>query len=552
MQITLRLKLTLWYSFLLALTLVGIGVLSFITVSNELRANLDTSLENVAAALDDIIRQKQEETQLPLKPSKKSKKKKKHEKNDDFAFLRTTPENNQKNTEKRKRQQDNILKYSNGINDVNDSSSSVPISQQQEEMDAIWVAVYQHILLNSKNYFIQVTDLDNQIVWKSENLRQDSLPLVFDARATVSSQVQLPIVKRTDYTLIGSGGEHLRVATRLSKFAQVSVAYPEEEIQQTLRELFSAYTIAFPVAIFVSMFGGWLLARFSLKPVDRIINAAHEITAHNLNQRLPMPSSNDEIARLTSTLNEMIERLQDSFEQIRQFTSDVSHELRTPLAILMGEMELALRSPKQNLQYKETIMSALEEVTRLSKVVQSLLEISRAETGQVKITFEPLNLSATIKDIAEDMQIWAEEKGIKLDSIIEDNIMIMADYVRIHQTLINVIDNSIKYNRPNGSVLVRMQTDGDFAVIRISDTGVGIPEDSIEHIFDRFFRVDKARSRDVDGTGLGLAIVKWIVESHHGQIDVESQLGKGTMFTIKFPLADKMSDAEGTHRLLSE
>jgi two-component system OmpR family sensor kinase len=292
------------------------------------------------------------------------------------------------------------------------------------------------------------------------------------------------------------------------------------------------------------MFGGWLLARFSLKPVDRIINAAHDITAHNLSRRLPMPSSNDEIGRLTSTLNEMIERLQDSFEQIRQFTSDVSHELRTPLAILMGEMELALRSPKQNVQYKETIMSALEEVTRLSKVVQSLLEISRAETGQVKIDFLPLNLSDTIRDIAEDMQILAEEKGIKLESIIEDNIIIMADYVRIHQTLINVIDNSIKYNRPNGSVLVRMQADTNYAVIRVSDTGVGIPEDSLEHIFDRFFRVDKARSRDVDGTGLGLAIVKWIVESHHGSIDVESQLGKGTMFTIKFPLAATIQQTE--------
>ena len=545
MQITLRLKLTLWYSFLLALTLVGIGVLSFITVSNELRTNLDTSLENVAAALDDIIKQKQDETQQPLKPSKKSKKKKKNEKNDDFAFLRSTPDQesltNRQNRNQRKNDQDRV----NNISDTSLLQNTPNVSTQQEEMDAIWVAVYQHILLNSKNYFIQVADKDNQIVWKSENLRQDSLPLVFDARITLNNvEVNLPIVKRTDFTLIGSGGEHLRVATRLSKFAQVSVAYPEEEIQQTLRELFSAYTIAFPIAIFISMFGGWLLARFSLKPVDKIINAAHDITAHNLSRRLPMPSSNDEIGRLTSTLNEMIERLQDSFEQIRQFTSDVSHELRTPLAILMGEMELALRSPKQNVQYKETIMSALEEVTRLSKVVQSLLEISRAETGQVKIDFLPLNISDTIRDIAEDMQILAEEKGIKLESIIEDNIIIMADYVRIHQTLINVIDNSIKYNRPNGSVLVRMQTDSQRAVIRISDTGVGIPDDCLEHIFDRFFRVDKARSRDVDGTGLGLAIVKWIVESHHGTIDVESQLGKGTMFTIKFPLASIISQTE--------
>ncbi|MBK7986760.1 MAG: HAMP domain-containing protein [Ignavibacteria bacterium] len=543
MQITLRLKLTLWYSFLLALTLVGIGVLSFITVSNELRTNLDTSLENVAAALDDIIKQKQDETKQPLKPPKKSKKKKKNEKNDDFAFLHSTPYNEVTSSRINNNKRDATLERT--LNDSSLSQNSPVMSQQQEEMDAIWVAVYQHILLNSKNYFIQVADKDNQIVWKSENLRQDSLPLVFDARITLNNVgVNLPIVKKTDYILIGSGGERLRVATRLSKFAQVSVAYPEEEIQQTLRELFSAYTIAFPVAIFISMFGGWLLARFSLKPVDRIINAAHDITAHNLSRRLPMPSSNDEIGRLTSTLNEMIERLQDSFEQIRQFTSDVSHELRTPLAILMGEMELALRSPKQNVQYKETIMSALEEVTRLSKVVQSLLEISRAETGQVKIDFLPLNLSDTIRDIAEDMQILAEEKGIKLESIIEDNIIIMADYVRIHQTLINVIDNSIKYNRPNGSVLVRMQADTNYAVIRVSDTGVGIPEDSLEHIFDRFFRVDKARSRDVDGTGLGLAIVKWIVESHHGSIDVESQLGKGTMFTIKFPLAATIQQTE--------
>ena len=545
MQITLRLKLTLWYSFLLALTLVGIGVLSFITVSNELRTNLDTSLENVAAALDDIIKQKQDETQQPLKPSKKSKKKKKNEKNDDFAFLRSGSDKESMISRQKRSQKSNGQDRAKSISDSSILQNPPNISTQQEEMDAIWVAVYQHILLNSKNYFIQVADKDNQIVWKSENLRQDSLPLVFDARNTLNNvEVNLPIVKRTDFTLIGSGGEHLRVATRLSKFAQVSVAYPEEEIQQTLRELFSAYTIAFPIAIFISMFGGWLLARFSLKPVDKIINAAHDITAHNLSRRLPMPSSNDEIGRLTSTLNEMIERLQDSFEQIRQFTSDVSHELRTPLAILMGEMELALRSPKQNVQYKETIMSALEEVTRLSKVVQSLLEISRAETGQVKIDFLQLNLSDTIRDIAEDMQILAEEKGIKLESIIEDNIMIMADYVRIHQTLINVIDNSIKYNRPNGSVLVRMQADSQCAVIRISDTGVGIPDDCLEHIFDRFFRVDKARSRDVDGTGLGLAIVKWIVESHHGTIDVESQIGKGTMFTIKFPLAGIITQTE--------
>lgn len=535
MHITLRLKLTLWYSFLLALTLIGIGVISYVTVSNELRSNLDTSLGNVASALDKIIKQKQEETRQPFKLTKKQKKKKKNEKKDDFAFLRnSTKESNEPNndpvkTDRRKRIDTNTLVETAILDSLTNQS------HQQEEPDEIWTAVYQHILLNSKNYFIQVNDLENQIVWKSENLRQDSLPLVFDAGTSINSGIKLPIVKITDYQLVGERSARLRVANHLSPIAQISVAYPEEEIQQTLRELFAAYMIAFPVVILLSMIGGWLLARFSLKPVDKITTAAHEITAHNLNQRLPMPSSNDEIARLTATLNEMIERLQDSFEQIRRFTSDVSHELRTPLAILMGELELALRSPKTPGQYVETITSAMEEVTRLSKVVQSLLDISRAETGQVRINFEPLNLSATIRDIAEDMQILAEEKGIKLDSIVEDNVTIYADDVRIHQLLINIIDNSIKYNRPNGSVLVRMQRDEGYAIIRISDTGVGIPKDNIEHIFERFFRVDKSRSRDVEGTGLGLAIVKWIVEAHNGEINVESEFGKGTMFTITLP-----------------
>jgi hypothetical protein len=195
MQITLRLKLTLWYSFLLALTLVGIGVLSFITVSNELRTNLDTSLENVAAALDDIIKQKQDETKQPLKPPKKSKKKKKNEKNDDFAFLRSTPYNEVTSSRINNNKRDATLERT--LNDSSLSQNSPVMSQQQEEMDAIWVAVYQHILLNSKNYFIQVADKDNQIVWKSENLRQDSLPLVFDARITLNNVgVNLPIVKK--------------------------------------------------------------------------------------------------------------------------------------------------------------------------------------------------------------------------------------------------------------------------------------------------------------------------------------------------------------------
>jgi heavy metal sensor kinase len=296
------------------------------------------------------------------------------------------------------------------------------------------------------------------------------------------------------------------------------------------------------MVLLISTFGGFILARVSLKPIDDLATSAREITASNLSNRLPEPKTNDEVARLTYTLNEMIARLEGSFNQIKQFTADVSHELRTPLAILTGELEVALRSDKSPEEYQTLLISALEEVGRLSKVVRTLLDLSRAETGQVSIDHQTVNLSTMLDDLSEDAMILAEERSISVGSMIEPNIVIDGDSVRLHQALLNIVDNAIKYTPEGGDILMRLVKEGDRAILRVSDTGVGIAPEHLPHIFDRFYRADQARSQDIQGNGLGLSIVKWIIEAHEGTIRAESTQDKGTMITIVLPILDSAID----------
>ncbi len=515
MKISLRLRLTAWYSIILSITLVALGIAAYLSVQTDLHQNLEQSLQRVAYALDDIIKKKQKETLQPLKPasvrSKKRTKKDSEHPADNFAFFRNAP-----------------------INSIRDSTlldSLADSTNVSDEPDEVWTAVYEHILLNSKNYYIQIADPSNRIVWRSDNLQSDSLVISqnFDAEADNNGTIQQPI----RYTL---NKQPLLIVQLHTQRANIIVGYTVEEIESTLRELFFSLVIAFPIVLIISTAGGWFLARISLRPVDDIINSAEEITAHNLSHRLPMPPTNDEIARLTMTLNSMIERLEQSFNQVRQFTADASHELRTPLAILMGEIEVVLRRDHSAVVYREVLTSALEEVMRLTTVVKNLLDISRAETGQVKIVLEPFSISELTNEIAEDMKVLALEKDIALYAEIEPNIWIMGDKVRLHQALLNVLDNSIKYNQVEGSVKIQLWRESDNCIIKISDTGIGISEEALPYIFDRFYREDKARSQDIQGNGLGLSIVKWIIEQHNGSIVAESNKDNGTSFTVRLKM----------------
>ncbi|MFZ9760843.1 MAG: ATP-binding protein [Candidatus Kapaibacteriota bacterium] len=510
-SISLRFRLVFWYSAIVTLTLLVFGIAAYLTVSQDLYQNLDASLERVATSLDFIIRKKQKETMQPLRPANQRRKKSRRNQQeiitDSFAFFRN----------------------STSINDTMRVSRS---DSAEIYEDPVWSAVYEHILFNPKNYYIQIADLNGQIVWRSDNLDTNTLPLLDES----ISPNGIPFI--STLTTFKGQSQNLRLYRKKTAKAFITVGYSLEEIDSTLYELFNALLIGFPIVLFISTLGGFILARISLKPIDDLSRSAREITASNLSNRLPEPKTNDEVARLTHTLNDMIARLEDSFNQIKQFTADVSHELRTPLAILTGELEVALRSDKSPEEYQSLLISALEEVGRLSKVVRTLLDLSRAETGQVTIEHTNVNLSTMLDDLSEDAMILAEERSISVGSMIEPGIVIDGDSVRLHQALLNIVDNAIKYTPSGGDILMRLVKEGDRAILRVSDTGVGIAKEHLPHIFDRFFRADQARSQDIQGNGLGLSIVKWIIEAHEGTIRAESTPGKGTMITIVLPILE--------------
>ena len=503
-KITLRAKLALMYGTLIALTMVAVAAIAYITVSNELMANLDASLARASSSLLAVLKREQAQAKKPLLPKRSRK-----------VNIR------------RDRLRLPLL-------DQTSREYVGPVLPDDTTMieDPVWSAVYEHMLLNSSNYILQVADNLGSIVWRSENLSKDSLPTIvmYEAEGARIDDNKL----MSHYWL---RGERYRIVMMKSDIASVTAAYPLSEIDATLRRLFSMMLYALPMALVVSIFTGWLIAGRSLRPVDEITRLARQITASNLGQRLPGSPNNDEIGRLIETLNEMIARLESSFAQVRQFTSDASHELKTPLAILMGELELALRRTMTADEYKSTVESCLEEVERLTHVVQGLLELSRAETGQFVLEKTDVRLSVLVVDVCDDVMLLAESKHVELTTDIQADVHVTGDKVRLHQALLNVIENAVKYTPARGSVRVELRRVEDQIRLLVSDTGIGIAQEHLPFLFDRFYRVDQARSKSIHGTGLGLSIVKWIVDAHGGTIKVSSSEGSGTTMQITLPSA---------------
>ncbi len=505
MKFTLRTRLALLYGALVALTTAVFGVVAYYTVSNELYHNLDTSLLRACTGLLAVVQREHDELQRPLEPVRQRR-------GDEaerslFAFL----------------QRSSLRDFVGPV--------PVPDSVLTEKEDPVWTAVYEHVLLNSSTYLLQVRSADGNVVWRSENLLADTLPQL---------SAMLPLGERTSDRVamwMDIRGVRYRVAAVQDSVAEVAAAYPVDEVDATLRRLFSLLLYAIPTLIVISMFMGWFMARRALKPVDSIVRAARRITAERLAERLPVTDSKDEIGRLIETLNEMIARLERSFEQVRQFTADASHELKTPLAIMMGEVEVALRAPDLSEGARQTLESCLEEVVRLTHVVQGLLDLSKAESGQLSIEKRPVEVSVMIADLADVIEILAEKKNIRVEANIQPNLVVTGDAVRLHQAFLNVLENAVKYTLNGGLVVITLTAEFQHVVLKVADTGVGIPQDQISKIFDRFYRVDHSRSQEIQGTGLGLSIVKWIVETHGGTITVQSTPGEGTNFTITLPRA---------------
>jgi heavy metal sensor kinase len=311
---------------------------------------------------------------------------------------------------------------------------------------------------------------------------------------------------------------------------------PYNQIEVVLHGLLLTLAIYMPFVVSLAVAGGYWLMRRSLQPVDEITRRAEGITSTNLSERLPVIRTGDELERLSISLNRMIERLDEAFQHINRFSADASHELRTPLTILQLELEGIAQNYREESGVGEQIGSALEETHRMSRIVESLLAISRLDAGEVKMERTLIDFGELVASTVDEMALLADEKSIALRTRATNGIYLEGDRTRLQQVIVNLIDNAIKYTQEGGKIAVSVARDANTAVLEVSDNGPGIPSDCLPHVFERFYRADKARSRARGGAGLGLSIVKAICAAHAAEVKVSSQPGQGSCFRVELPL----------------
>ncbi len=486
---SIRTKLTVWYTLLVLVTLVAFGLAAYYYTRNQLSNNLDISLKAEVRWVKDFISPQASK----VKPSKASI--------------------------------DALLRKKSTTLPQRFIGPLPPDTPEAEEADEIWNHIFKHSLVSQKKTFIQVEDKKGVVIYRNYSLGLD----------TLFTPDNLPL----DSIVVSTtrqGNEKLRMAMLRDRNFTILVAYSLNELDDVLENLFSIFLYLIPVTVGLSVLGGLYLAHKALAPVDDVTQRARKITAENLDQSIPARDVDDEIGRLINTMNDMIRRLHNSFAVMRQFSSDASHELRTPLTIMRGEIELALRSDKSPEEYRRVLASTLEEIVRLKSIIDNLLLLGKADQGAVELQFEEVHLDDLIRDLHDDSEVLAEPKNITVELKKAEPLTVVGDRGRLRQLFLNIVDNAIKYTPDGGYVAISVEQQNGTAVVAVQDTGIGIPPQDLERIFERFYRVDKARSREMGGTGLGLSIAKWIAEVHRGSISVQSELNKGSTFTVRLPI----------------
>ena len=336
-------------------------------------------------------------------------------------------------------------------------------------------------------------------------------------------------------------GELMLVAVRPvqidGRTVLVEEGFSKAGITATLRAWMVALAWSLVLLIALTMMGGYFVAFRALRPVDVIIDAAERISSRNLSERLPVPKTRDELERLSTALNNMIRRLEESFQYTQRFLADASHELRTPLTILQAELEAMLGNTAGDPEQREVAASALEEVERLRNIVESLFALSRLDAGEAMNQTDLFDLGELVTSTADQMSLLALDKRISIRCEAPEPLIVQGDRARLKQVAVNLLDNAIKYTPEGGEIRVRTAARNGTAVLEVEDNGIGIPEGALPHLFERFYRVDKARSRQQGGAGLGLSIVKSICAAHSGRVEVESREGEGSSFRVELPLA---------------
>lgn len=392
----------------------------------------------------------------------------------------------------------------------------------------------EHIGTSSQEELAQISDESGRYIVQSNWLAKRTL-LPDDEAIKITAKHKLffdAVVDREPFR-----GMRIEAVSAGRRY-RIEVAQNMDDFEEALARFRRLLLGLIPAVLCAASLGGYWISRRALLPVDEITRATQEIGGRNLSARLVVPESGDELARLAETLNAMLERIDRALKQIGQFTADASHELRTPVALMRTRAELALRRPRGAEEHRQTIEELHAELVRTSVLVERLMLLARADSGAALARMEKLDSAALVAEVLEQTSVLAEAKLLKLQAELGNaEIVVDGDAQLLRQVVTILIDNAVKYTPAPGRITVRLVQEEGCARLTVADTGIGIEAGELERIFERFYRADKARSRETGGTGLGLAIGRFIAEAHGGTLTAESEAGKGSNFTLMLPLA---------------
>ncbi len=463
---TTRFKITIWYSSLFLILEILLGVIIYVYLYKITHTNLDTTLKAQAKAILRVVEEKHV-----------------------------------------------------------DLDSFQPGAVYQTEDELIWDIIYDAIVFNRRNTFIEIAT-QKKIVFKTANLGK------FEMKFPNRKEKEAVF----DYTNNDLSEDVVRVCQLRGKRYVVIVAYPKEFIAQTLNSLRSIYIKIAPLFFIISLIGGALLSSKSLSRIDAIIKKTEEITAQNLEEIIPGGEYMDEYGRLVNKMNEMIQRIKKSVDYMNQFSVSAAHELKTPLTILRGEIEIALKSTKTPPQYIEVLRSNYEETIRLIKIVDNLFFISKSDNTLIHIEKKEMALNSFLASLVNNMNILGKDKEMEIILRPGQEIKAMLDPSLITQALSNLVDNAIKYGSEKTPVIVETEMNGSSVVIKVSNEGEGISAEAMTKIFDRFYRADTTQTRNTGGVGLGLSVVKSIAALHGGEVKAESIINERTIISLILPV----------------
>ena len=365
---------------------------------------------------------------------------------------------------------------------------------------------------------------------------------IYQSPGTSSSPISVQVTGLAQDSTVG--GKHLRILTAEVAAGILEIGVPLDGYESVLAHFTWWMVLASPLALLLASAGGYWMSRHALAPVARITRMAREISANNLSDRLPEKDAGDELDRLSATLNAMFERLEAAFRRITQFTADASHELRTPVAIIRTTAEMAISRPRTPDQHAGSWRMVLAESERTTKLLNDLMTLARADSGSDGMELTSIDFAGCVREACEGVRVLVDAAGLRMRVETPLTAPVAGDYEALRRLCLILLDNAIKYSSAGGTVAVVLTTSGTEAALKIQDSGIGISIKDQPHVFDRFYRASKDRSRQSGGAGLGLAIAGWIASRHGGTITVESALGEGSTFRVTMPLFTSSSESE--------